>query len=337
MFGLHSLQHFLPGLSFGLGRIESEFNHVESLFEIGQELLHIEAVEITDDTVGCQDDQAALLNVGKGHHLILGCRIAVFFAVTQARGVAVVSVRDDTALITHHVHDLPYVVFGGDGKETMSHILLIDEADERLGVDGFFHDRLGDLPRVFIEHEDQTEIRRRGLLQIEPVDHRFAQKLFVRLDDGAEFFEFAQRDETMPLVSDSGQLKILHIRVDGLGRVLFQHAIVDPIGQIGCGPGILVILAVIRGIRFAFDNTHKIVGIFLIELLLLIGADYIVRRSHTIADIPHNARIKPKCFERLNLHIYLSRSVFRFSIFGSYRPTEVEHRCQTIYRLQRPG
>jgi hypothetical protein len=40
-----------------------------------------------------------------------------------------------------------------------------------------------------------------------------------------------------------------------------------------------------------------------IELLLLGVTDNIIRRSNTMAHIANYCLIKPKCFERLNLHI----------------------------------
>ena len=122
------------------------------------------------------------------------------------------------------------------------------------------------------------------------------------LDDGAEFFEPAQCDKVMTLVSDPGQLEILYIRIDSLGRVLFQHALDDPVAQIRGGPRVLIILAVVGGVYFPLDNPHEIIGIFLIKILLLIGTDHVIRRSDTIPDVAHNIRIKPKCFKWLNLH-----------------------------------
>ncbi len=140
--------------------------------------------------MGRQDDQAVLMHISEGKHLKLRGRIAAFFGVGQTRSIAVMSVRDDTALCTHHFHDLLYILFVSDRKDTMPYILLIHKVDKRFLLSGLSHNCIGDFLPVFIEHKNQTEISGRCLLKTEPVNHRLVENLFVRLDNLAEIFKF---------------------------------------------------------------------------------------------------------------------------------------------------
>ena len=58
----------------------------------------------------------------------------------------------------------------------------------------------GGLCGVGVEHEDLPEVGAGGAQQVEPVGHRFGQRLFVAKDDAlVVVVEFAERDEAAAL------------------------------------------------------------------------------------------------------------------------------------------
>jgi len=79
-----------------------------------------------------------------------------------------------------------------------------------------------------------------------------------------------------------------------------------PTVEIVGGPCVLIIVAVIRSSCLSFDYAHDIIFALFIELFLLGVTDNIIRRSNTSAHIANYCPIKPKRFERLNLHILVS-------------------------------
>jgi len=128
----------------------------------------------------------------------------------------------------------------------------------------------------------------------------------MRPDGFTEFFKPGQSDEAETLESSACQLKVLNISVDSLGRILFQGTFFYPVVEIISGPCVLIVVVTVRRSGFAFDYPHDIIFAFFIELLLLRGADNIVRWSNAAAHVADHAGVEPKCFERLDFHLLFS-------------------------------
>ncbi len=261
------------------------------LAQIRDQPLKGKALQIAGDAVGGQDDQALMVRIGKGKHLIASLWIITLASIGQTCRITVMSVGYDAAPGVHHV-DNPLYVFGGEYREEpVLHVLLVDEIDKGLGGQNPLDDLIGDSLLVFVEHENQAEVCRSRSFEVEPVYQRLVEDLFVRLDNLAELFELRQCYERQALKARAGPIEILDIRVDGLFSVLFQRALLYPFAQTSGGPGVLVVLAVVGGGGLALDYAHDIVLALAIELLLLGGADHIIRRSDAIAYVANNAAI----------------------------------------------
>ncbi|MBA7640394.1 hypothetical protein ES703_48059 [subsurface metagenome] len=210
----------------------------------------------------------------------------------------------DTFLIEHHFRDCLDIVLVGYCKKAMSDILVIAEVNKWFFSGGIFDDFVRNFFPVLVEHKDQAQLCDGRSFEIEPVDFGVIECFFMRPDGFTEFFKPGQSDEAETLESSACQLKVLNISVDSLGRILFQGTFFYPVVEIISGPCVLIVVVTVRRSGFAFDYPHDIIFVFFVELLLLGGADYVVRRSNTTAHIADYVGIKPKRFERPNFHTH---------------------------------
>jgi hypothetical protein len=134
--------------------------------------------------------------------------------------------------------------------------------------------------------------------------------MLVRPYGFAVLFERRQRDEAVALKISPRHMKVLDIRVDSVSYVLLQDTPLKPGFKRVSGPCVAVFFAIIGGFLFSFDYPHDVVLVFFVELLLLRGADNIIRRRDAASDITNHDFVKPKCFEGLDLHYHLLKTPY---------------------------
>jgi len=182
----------------------------------------------------------------------------------------------------------------------MPDVLLVGAIENDGACRSALDDSVGCSLLVFVEHKDQAEVGGGRPLEVEPVEHRFAEGFLVGPDRSgrAELFEPRQRDKGETLVLSARHLKILNVAVNPLGRVLLQHAAIYPIAQVAGGPRVLVV----GGSLVRLCDPHDVVRAFSIELPMLLRADHVVGRGNAIARVADNRRVKSERSKRLNFH-----------------------------------
>ena len=124
----------------------------------------------------------------------------------------------------------------------------------------------------------------------------------MRPDDLAELLQLAQRDEAQPLEGHVVHLEILDVSINGILIVLLEGPRGDPGLEVRRRPGVLIVpLAVGRRER-AFRDMGDVVRVPAAQRIPLRLVEDIIGRRHARARVADDARIEPKCSERLYVH-----------------------------------
>ena len=135
------------------------------------------------------------------------------------------------------------------------------------------------LLRIGIEPEDRRQIRLARLEQHQPVGFRAGQRLFVRKDLPAEFFQPQLAEESLAKIRLPFPVEFLVIDVERVFMLLQQHAVGPPVlpeigGPLVAGVGIGV--ARLRPVEFQPDDVARML---FVERVLQVR-----RRSRHTAD-----------------------------------------------------
>ena len=147
-----------------------------------------------------------------------------------------------------------------------------------------FEDVLGFVLRIGIQAEDLAEVRLARGPQLEPVGLRAAVRFFVRIDVAfAEPLEPHAAHEAAARVRRAAFGEHLVIDVDrrvGLGE---QHALALPLPQQPGRARVAIVVLVIARLVPVEDQPHDVGRVLVVEPLLQLGVDHVVRRRDHVA------------------------------------------------------
>ena len=139
--------------------------------------------------------------------------------------------------------------------------------------------------RIGKQAEDLAEVRAARAPQLQPVGLRGAVRLLVRVDLAfAEPLEPAAAHEAAARVLDAAILKHLVIDVDrrvGLGE---QHALALPHAQLPRRTRVAIVVFVVAGLVLIENQPHDVGRVLVVQLLLQLAIDHVVRRRDDVAE-----------------------------------------------------
>ncbi len=236
-----------------------------------------------------QDEQAGVVHAHALHEHVVGRMTGrertaggrrEFVAVVAGRLVAMVAVGDEYRLRAHGLLNLGDRFRVGQRPHPVLHAEVIFRFHTRATGNRRFGDLLGLVRRVGEQAEDLREVRLASLGQHETIGLRAGERLFVRVDIAlAETLELHAAHEAAARVGAAGIIERLMVDVDRGLRFRMEHPFAAPVLQILGGAGVLVRLVVVARLFAVEFQAHEVRRVLLVELLLKLRADHVVRRS----------------------------------------------------------
>ncbi len=332
---LHLLEKFFPDRRLR-GVVELQMAHLKRPAQPLLQGFQVARQRVHDDAVNRQQRDSGILHVrteDKGGIIGLGSRrmIALPHLVPKGQGgfIPVMTVRNEKRLF------LQCVAYGGqrrwrkDPPEPVADLLLAHEAHERMGL---IH---GSLQRghnrscgIGIDHEDRTGVGVARVQEAKTVLFGLREGKFVREDLSLpDFFQLDQREKSLQrLFFLVRQRVIKFVQIQRRLRILFEHALFDPVFQ-ECGrAGVTVVRGSVVGTLLAQLNPNDVVFMAAVITILRLWIDHIIRRTDRLAQILNLVGVITHALERMqNSH----RNSFRVG-FCSTIPLHVKSVNRTV-------
>ncbi len=189
--------------------------------------------------------------------------------------------RPDSSLIDLHIGHRPHA---------MDDAQVIDRLQRRPAGDGPLQQVLGFALRVGIEAKDLAQVGLAGPREQQPVLLGAGHRFFVRVDlPFAEPLQPHAGHDAAAREGVSGVIELLVIDVDGRVRLGEQHAFAAPVLEELGRAAVAVVRLVVARLLAVEDQPDDVGRMLLVELVLQLGADHVVRRSNDVAqraDVP---------------------------------------------------
>jgi hypothetical protein len=178
---------------------------------------------------------------------------------------------------------------------------------------------LGFVFRIWKQPEDLAEVGAAGAREFQAIGLGPAVSLFVRVDFArAERLEFHATHKPAASQRLPFRLKQLVINVNRGPGVFLQHSFAPPVLQKAGRPGVFVVSAVVAGLLAVEDQPHDVAGVLLIQGVLQVLINHVVRRGDHIAQRADVPQVITQAAEGFDIrHLLIAECGFRIADWAS--------------------